>query len=287
MKTKFGVLGPAGSNGHAASSVLVDHIKDSEVEFYPSHHEMLEDVSSGNVPLCVVPIENSSEGYVSDVMRFFMSEKALECQIVREAWLKIYHAVLMHPQSAKINRLFSRQEAYWQCREKIDELGDIPFTPLSSTSAAAKLVQESDPALGYAAIASEFAAKKYNLKVVRSTVNGSKDNATRFYLVAHKLHVILGEDHHDKLAIRFDLENKPGALAEVLQAFKLFNANVTVVNSIPTGPRGVYSFFLEANVGQKCKMILECLPELTTNLRVLGVFPESSRLVLEDEILDL
>ncbi|HTR44931.1 MAG TPA: prephenate dehydratase [Thermodesulfovibrionales bacterium] len=232
--------------------------------------EVFEAVYSGQAEYGVVPIENSNEGVVSYTLDMFMD---FELTIIGEVMLKISHNLLSRSgEMAKIRRIYSHPQATAQCRKWIEKnLPGIPVHETVSTAKAAEIAVKEEDA---AAIASELAAKMYDLWFVAHSIEDFKDNYTRFLVISREPSKRTGRD---KTSIMFSTKDKPGALFHILEPFKAARINLTKIESRPSKRKAwEYIFFvdLEGHMDdKKLKTAIEKVREHCLYLKILGSYP--------------
>lgn len=265
---KVAYLGPEYSFSHLAT---LEHFGQS-IEFVPvsTIAVVFEEVHRGHVDFGVVPIENSTDGRVSDTLDMFTRMPHL--QICGEVRLQVHHNLVANCEHQEIRRIYSKTQALSQCRNWLAK--NVPHAALkevSSTAIAAELAAR-EP--GAAAVASRQAAVKYGLRVLFSQIEDSPYNETRFAVIGHQKADKTGRD---KTAVMFRLPHNPGALADALDIFKQNKINLTWIESFPAQtPKPEYLFFIdfeghpeEAKVGRT----LASLKSASTELHILGAFP--------------
>ena len=168
--------------------------------------------------------------------------------------------------------MYSKAQALSQCRNWLSKnLPQASLHEVASTSDAAKLVL-SEPHV--AAVASREASVRWGLAVLAHNIEDSPFNETRFAVIGPTDSARTG---HDKTALMFQISHTPGALADVLAAFKSHKINLTWIESFPyREAKGQYVFFVDFEGhrdDQKIKKALAALDELCDSVTVLGSFP--------------
>jgi prephenate dehydratase len=214
--------------------------------------DVLDLVTSGDVELGFVPIENSIEGMVN----FTLDALAFDHELVitREVVLDIHMCLAARPGVAleDVTEILSIPVATAQCHRFLREhlpLADVRTA--ASTAAAAQLVSE-DPSVQVAAIAPRVAAERYGLDVLAENIEDHTGNQTRFVVVARQ--GIPAPTGHDRTAlVVYQRADEPGSLISILQEFAARRLNLSNLISRPTkrGGLGDYCFiiFAEGHVG--------------------------------------
>lgn len=229
---------------------------------------VFDEVEQGAAAYGIVPLENSTDGRVTDTLECFSRSQVSICG---ELPLKIHQCLVGLGPRAKIRRVESKPQALSQCRNWLAKhLPGAECHPVASTAEAAQTAA-SDPAV--AAIASAQAATQYGLEVLVANIEDNKDNVTRFAVIGPEPAAKTG---NDKTALMVEIVHEPGALADAMAIFKRNRLNMTWIESFPvSGSRGRYVFFIEY-VGHaseaRSKKALAALEKKARQLVVLGSY---------------
>jgi chorismate mutase/prephenate dehydratase len=231
---------------------------------------VFEEVARKHADYGVVPLENSTDGRITDTLDMFIRMPAIK--VCSEIRLRVHHHLLANCQQTEIRRVYSKAQALSQCRNWLSK--NLPHASLhevSSTADAARLVQ-TEP--NVAAVASRQAAVRYGINILFHSIEDSPFNETRFAVIGPSDSAKTG---NDKTALMFQTSNTPGALADALQVFKQNKINLTWVESFPyREAKGEYVFFLEMEGHKedpKVKKALAALEGICDSVSVLGSFP--------------
>ncbi len=267
---KVAYLGPEYSYSHLAAVERFGHA----VEYMRvgSIMSVFEEVNRSHVDYGVVPLENSTDGGVSDTLDMFMRLSHLK--ICAEVRLRIHHNLLANCDQEQIRRVYSKPQALAQCRNWLSKnLPHADLKDVSSTAVAAQLAQQ-EP--GAAAVASRQAAVKYGLRILFNDIEDYPHNETRFAVIGHQEAARSGAD---KTALMFKVPHHPGSLVDALDVFKNNKLNLTWIESFPAKSENTqhdYMFFVdfEGHVEDpKVKRALQGLEKHTEQLVILGAFP--------------
>jgi chorismate mutase/prephenate dehydratase len=233
---------------------------------------VFEELVRGQARYGVVPIENSTDGRVVDTLGMFAK---FPIEICGEVLLPIHHCLLGKCVRADIVEVQSKPQALSQCRNWLAQhLPDARLVEVASTTAAAAAAAT---APGVAAIASREAGIHQALTVIDENIEDNQQNVTRFAVIGQRLS---GSTGRDKTSLMFQLEHRPGALADAMLAFQKANLNLTWIESFPLPNRpNEYLFFVELE-GHRCDTTVGAailqLGQLTSRLEVLGSYPRGS-----------
>ena len=128
-----------------------------------------------------------------------------------------------------IKEVYSHPQGFEQSTKFFDKHKDYNLIPYSNTAISAKLVSDLKDK-SKAAIASERAAKLYDLKIIKKDVNDLKNNYTRFIVIGRDLEC---DETCDKVSILFSIEDTSGGLYTVIRDIKEFGLNMSKIESRP------------------------------------------------------
>lgn len=199
---------------------------------------VFEEVQQGSAVYGIVPLENSTDGRVTDTLECFAHTKVSICG---ELPLKIHHCLVGSGPRAGIRSVQSKPQALSQCRNWLAK--HMPAAECHSVASTAEAAQSASNNPAVAAIASNQAATQYGLNVLAANIEDNRDNVTRFAVIGNKPADKTGQD---KTALMLEISHEPGALANAMGVFKRNRLNMTWIESFPVaGSRGRYLFFIE------------------------------------------
>jgi chorismate mutase/prephenate dehydratase len=199
---------------------------------------VFEEVERGQADFGVVPMENSTDGRVSDTLECFARSHVRICAGLP---LRIHHCLLGVGTREDVRIVHSKPQPLSQCRNWLARhLPNVELREVASTAEAARRAKE-DPRS--AAVASGQAGVHYGLAVLVRNIEDNPENVTRFAVISSNAG---GRTGHDKTALLFEIAHEPGTLADALVIFKRNRLNMTMLESYPIpGSLGRYPFFLE------------------------------------------
>ncbi len=268
VRYTIAVLGPQGSFSEEMALKLVG--SRVPLRYCSTTDEIVKLVESGEVDYGLVPIENSVNGTVLPVLDALMNH---DVEVFGEARLEVIHclAAKRKIELKEIKTIYSHPQAVAQCMGFINNyLPSVVIRYTTSTSDAARMLDDYS-----AAIMSENAARFYRLHMLRKGIQDLKGrNITRFYLIKKRS----GKSEGNVTSLFFGVEDRPGALKEVLDVFHRKGFNLRKLESRPAGTGlGDYVFFVEVEAPLK-EDDLRDLKQVTTFYKVVGVFDEVKRL---------
>jgi len=267
---KIAYLGPEGSYTHA--SVLKQFGTSAYPQAMSSIEAVFKAVEQGEANYGLVPVENSSEGVVKQTQNELISTPL---NITGEVSLQIHHCLLSKAADLQaIEKVVAHPQALGQC--EIWLKNNMPWAKVEAveSNALAAQMATSDATLG--AIASEQAAKLYDLNTLNRHIEDRKDNTTRFWVLGHTATEPSGED---KTAMVVSMPNQAGALLDVLSSFATREISMSRIVSLPsTDTKWDYVFFIDVLGHQKDSKMMTALAEVQKKAsfyKLLGSFPVS------------
>jgi prephenate dehydratase len=231
---------------------------------------LCESLKNGESDYAIMAIENSIAGSI--LPNYFLLQ-SYHFSIIGELYLPIHMHLLALPGVSleDIKVIESHPMAIRQCAEFIHGLNGVEVRESDDTALSAKHVAERH-LRNTAAIANEFAAKKYGLEILEKRIETHKKNFTRFLVLARRGN---GKIESNKASLSFEVANEVGSLAETLMVFKHNNINLTKIQSIPIiGKPSEYSIHVDVEWQQRVnydKAISDVLRQVR-NLNILGEY---------------
>jgi chorismate mutase/prephenate dehydratase len=234
--TRVAYLGPEFTFSHLAA--IEGFGQSAELVPVGSIAAVFEEVERGQVQFGVVPMENSTDGRVSDTLECFSRSQVRICAGIP---LRIHHCLLGIGARDDVRTVFSKPQPLSQCRNWLARhLPQAELREIASTAGAAKAARDDRHA---AAVASVQAAAHYGLAVLVPNIEDNPNNVTRFVVISAATSRPTG---HDKTAVLFEVAHKPGALVKAMMNFERNGLNMTMIDSYPIpGSLGRYLFFIE------------------------------------------
>ncbi|MDR0401898.1 MAG: prephenate dehydratase [Endomicrobium sp.] len=266
---KIAFLGPFATFTHQAAIYnfgLTNH-------FIPvqSLNDVISEVENNRANFGVVPVENSDEGSIDITLDILVDT---ELKICAEVSLKIEQCLLVKDPNVEIRKIYSHSHALAQSRNWI--IRNYPNVDLVSVSSTAEAAKKAAKEKFAGAVASEVAAKMYNLCILQKGIQESRKNFTRFFVVGRTITKPTGKD---KTSLVFTVNDEIGALYNVLEIFNKSNVNLMKIESRPTKKRAwEYMFFVDFRGHINEKNVIDMIKSLKNNcifVKSLGSYPEA------------
>ncbi len=196
-------------------------------------------VKDGDADYGVLPIENSSAGFVNGIYDMVGSSGLT---IVGGDEVKVAHMLMGLPDAeiSDIKTVYSHPQGLMQCSEFLEACG-YTQCPVANTAVGAVKVRD-DGDRSQAAIASALAADIYGLKILRDDIVNNENNTTRFIILSKRKEYVKTSKN---ISICFSLPHESGTLYSILGHIKHDGLNMTSIESRPLrGRKWEYSFFI-------------------------------------------
>lgn len=235
-----------------------------------SFKEVCDKIANNETDYGIIAIENKVAGSI--LLNYRLIE-SYGLHIIGEIYLPI-ELQLFGKEEARledIREIVSHPMALGQSQNFLSALKKVTVTEFKDTATSAKLVSDNN-AKDMAVIAGPAVGKKYGLKALKNNVADVVQNFTRFYILSK------GEtyaDDADKASITLQLPDISGKLFEALEVIKLYDFNITKIQSVPVPEKtGVYSFHLDIEFDKRFALtaMLNELEKVTTTLNLLGIY---------------
>ena len=235
---KVAYSGTEGAFAHIATCRL---FPSAEKRGYADFVSAYRAVENGSCDAAVLPVENSSNGEVGQVMDLMFSgglfvNRMLDLPVTQDLLAK------KRTDISEVRTVISHPQALGQCAARIREMGwrteEYPNTAL-----AAKFVAGTNDRT-VAAIASAEAAELFGLEVLERNLNASRSNATRFAVFTRSENRQTRGTHS---AFVFTVRNEAGALARAIDVIGHYGFNMRTLRSRPMKELlWQYYFYVEA-----------------------------------------
>ena len=264
-------VGYSGTRGAFANIAAERIFPDGECIPYPDFKSAYTACENGECDCVVLPIENSYNGDVGNVLdlAFFGSlyiNGIYEAEIIQNllgikgASIEDVKTVISHPQ------------ALGQCAEFIEKHCFNTEEAVNTAIAAKTVASGNDKSV--AAIASAEAGEMFGLSVLATHINKSSTNTTRFAVFSRSKRASSPTD--ERFIMLFTVKNTAGSLGNAISIIGQYGFNLQALKSRPTKDlTWDYYFYIEGegNIDTpEGNAMLKKLSECCADLKVLGTF---------------
>ncbi len=269
-KIKIAFQGEKGAYSHLVCLEVFPNVEATACSTFEEAFQLARDNSEYKI---VIPIENSLAGRVADIHYLIPKYKL---QIHAEHFQKVKHNLLgiKGSKMKDIKTVRSHAQALGQAQKFISD-NKLISVIAADTAGSAKFISENKDR-NEGAIASELAAKIYNLEILKSNIEDESGNVTRFF--------IMGKDSKhpeftDKKYITsciFKLKSIPAALYKALGGFATNGVNLCKLESFSVkNTFDQVNFYIDIEGHIEDSSLQKSLEELgfhTEKLDILGVY---------------
>jgi chorismate mutase/prephenate dehydratase len=268
---RVGFFGPEGTFTHQAARRQFGEL--AGLESLASIPEVFAAVERDRIDLGVVPVENTTEGVVTQTLDALAEHEVAICG---EVVLRISQQLLSRSGRLEdVRQVVSHPQPIAQCRLWLDRhLPGVERVEAASTASAAQRAAADG---SVAAIGSAIAGEVYGLRTIEPSIEDRRDNTTRFAVIGKQSPPPSGNDLTSVLfTIRKD---EAGALHRLLAPFAEQGLNLTSIQLRPIkGKPWEYLFFLDVEGHRSDPRLIRALEgaaRVAHTQRVLGSFPRA------------
>ena len=254
---------------HACTRIF----KSPNIMYFSSFEGVFRAIDQGLCKYGVLPLENSTAGSVNRVYDLMMQ---YDFHIVRSARIKVDHCLLANEgvQLSDIKEIISHEQALTQSENFLRSLPGVKVTAVENTAAAARKVMESGRK-DLACLSSRDCAELYGLKCLKSGVQDSGSNFTRFICISKNLEIYPGAD---RTSIMCALPHRPGSLYSALGRLYALGVNLIKLESRPLSGSDfefMFYFDLETSVYSEAFMqVFSDIEGMCSTYKYLGSYTE-------------
>ena len=260
--------GVPGAFAHIASSRI---FPDAVCVPYGNFKAAYDSVLSSECDCAVLPIENSVNGDVTQVMDMAYSGKLYISGVYE---LGVEHCLLALPDATldDIKTVVSHEQALGQCTSYLSAHGWTQKSAVNTAIAAKDAAEAGDKSV--AVIASAETAELYGLRVLERKINEGTNNVTRFAVFTRE--PIVPAPSNNRFIMFFTVKNEAGSLMKAVEAIGKNGFNLRALKSRPTKETNWEYYFYaegEGTIADKSgRRMLEDLEEVCGNIKVIASF---------------
>jgi len=268
-KPKVAIQGIRASfHEEAALKYFGDNIQTIECMSFKQTFDALQNKDADYV---VMAIENSIAGSILPNYSLLLN---YGFPVVGEIYLPIQLHLMALPgvKFENVKYVTSHPIAIRQCVDFFDEYPHLQIIESADTAACAKRIRD-EHLTDTVAIANTLAARLYGLDVLERRIESNKKNFTRFLILTH--HENAEKKQPNKASLCFQVSNKVGALAKVLNIFAEEGVNMSKIQSMPVlGKRSEYNFYvdIEWDEARQYDTAIRQILKYTHNFNILGEY---------------
>ena len=236
-----------------------------------SFKQTFEALQKGEADYVVMAIENSIAGSILPNYTLLLN---YGFPVIGEIYLPIQLHLMALPgvKFEDIKYVTSHPIAIRQCVDFFDEYPHLNIVESNDTAACAKRIRD-EQLTDTVAIANTLAARLYGLEVLERRIESNKKNFTRFLILTN--HDNVPKKQPNKASLCFQVSNKVGALAKVLNVFAEESLNMSKIQSMPVlGKRNEYNFYVDVEWEEQKQYdaAIRRILKHTQNFNILGEY---------------
>ena len=236
--------------------------------------ECIEYVDEFSNAIAVLPVETSYKGIIRETIDNLIMTKHQNIQILAETVIPVNDCILSKTtEFYSIMGLIANPNALSKCKKFIKE--EMPrqlnIVMAESMDESARLLSNYN--LTYSIIGTPKTAEIYNLNILKENIEDDKDNHRRFIVIGDATTNPTG---NDKTSIVLFLNDRQGALMDIVQVFVKYNINITQINSKMMNNRAeeqaVFIDFVGHSKEENIQNLIDELEQNCKSLRVIGSY---------------
>ncbi len=273
MKKKIAYQGRPGAYSHL---VCLKAFPNCEPVSCESFEEVFKKTQNKETEISLIPIENSQAGRVADIHNLLPMSKLV---ITGEYFHKVSHHLLGCPGSSlmTIKTAESHLHALAQCKDFLVKNKIKPIISADTAGAAEEVSKVKDNTR--AAIASELAAKIYDLNILSSNIEDAIHNTTRFLCMKEDFDEERLKNIDYITSFIFQVRNIPSALFKALGGFSTNRVNMLKLESyMLKGSFKATQFYVDIEGHPEDNNVKQAFEELgffSKEVKILGYYPAS------------
>lgn len=236
--------------------------------------ECIEYVDENCNAIAVLPVETSYKGIIRETIDNLIMTKNQNIQILAETVIPVNDCILSKTtEFYSIMGLIANPNALAKCKNFVrDEMPrQLNIVMAESMDESARLLNSYN--LTYSIIGTHKTAEIYNLNVLKEHIENDKDNHRRFIVIGDAETQPTG---NDKTSIVLFLNDRQGALMDIVQVFVKYHINITHISSKMMNNRAeeqaVFIDFAGHKQDEVVKSLIQDLEPHCKTVRIIGSY---------------
>lgn len=265
-------LGPEGSFSHLLTQM---RFPDAPVQLMASIGEVFDFIRSHPDALGIVPIENSSGGFIIDTVDRLVDERC-GLNIIEELTLDVKLALLGRS-GADVKTIHSHAMPFFHSDEWLKT--NYPNAKRMVEASTAKAAEKAATQEGAAAIGPRQNAQRHSLNILHFPIAGEVPNITQFFLLGHQANA--ESTANNRTALVVELPDRSGSLCRFLTPLSEASINMKRLESRPIrGQPNKYRFYIEIEGSPADSLVQKALDQTRAEgavIRSVGSYPAGRR----------
>lgn len=236
--------------------------------------ECIDYVDEYSNAIAILPIETTYKGIIRETIDNLIQTKNQNIRILAETTIPVNDCILSKTtEFYSITGLITNPNALAKCRNFVKE--EMPrqlnIVMAEGMDEAARLLQNYN--ITYSIIGTHKTAEIYNLNILKEHVENYKNNNRRFVVVGDGSTLSTG---NDKTSIVLFLNDRQGALLDIVQVFVKYHINITQISSKMMNnnqeEQAVFIDFVGHEQDELIQNLLTDLADVVKSVRVIGSY---------------
>ena len=238
--------------------------------------ECIDYVDENANAVAILPVETTYKGIIRETIDNLITTKNQNIQILAETIIPVNDCILSKTtEFYSLSGLIANPNALSKCKTFIKEEmpRQIDVVIADSMDDSARRLNNFN--LTYSIIGTPKTAEIYNLNILKEHIEDFKNNNRRFIVIGDGVTKPTGKD---KTSIVMFLDDKQGALLDIVQVFVKYHINITQINSKmmnnDLNEQAVFIDFDGHKEDELSKKLIEDLIPNTKGLRIIGSYAQ-------------
>ena len=236
--------------------------------------ECIEYVDENSNAIAVLPVETTYKGIIRETVDNLITTKNQNIQILAETIIPVNDCILSKTtEFYSVTGLIANPNALAKCKKFIRE--EMPrqlnVVIAESMDDSARMLNNYN--LTYSIIGTPKTAELYNLNILKEHIEDFKINNRRFIVIGDGNTKSTG---NDKTSIVLFLDDRQGALLDIVQVFVKYHINITQINSkMVSGADNEQAVFIDFDGHKEDETIKSLINDLTPHskgMRIIGSY---------------
>lgn len=236
--------------------------------------ECIEYVDEFSNAVAILPIETTYKGIIRETLDNLIQTKNENIRILAETTIPVNDCLLSKTtEFYSIMGLITNPNALSKCRNFVKEEmpRQLDIVMAENMDESARLLQNYN--ITYSIIGTHKTAELYNLNILKEHIENYKNNNRRFIVIGDGQTEPTG---NDKTSIVMFLNDRQGALLDIVQVFVKYHINITQISSkMMNNNQEEQAVFIDFVGHEKEELIQKLIADLTPivqTVRVIGSY---------------
>ena len=271
---KIAALGPVDPfTAHAAATYAVSRPEIDSIEYHASVRSVFRAVGD-SCEFGIVPFENMVDGHVVSVLELLLQSN---CTIVDECIVPATYGLVARCEKIEsVRALYTPYRSRTECMEYIASMPSAALCSVSDGDEALKRIAADDPSA--AALLPFWMLPDNGFPLIIPNISDYSGNSTRYIVFAEQEQPFNHDQPYKTSIVVLELDDRPGVLTEILDAFSSRSINLTSIISRPTREHfGTYHFFIDCSGYALAPEMKSALADIRKwgHIKLLGSYPRA------------